>query len=128
MPYSIKDLEQAGRAINAHFERRAEQRGEALARRMLQRTAEGRGLWCLLLWPAWFTIFFASVSFLEHMLKNILSIAEPPLWVPLACGLLVATGWYRWGYTRRHPFLSTLFGCMVVPSALVLLTMNLAGQ
>ena len=44
MPYSIKDLEQAGRAINAHFERRAEQRGEALARRMLQRTVEGRGL------------------------------------------------------------------------------------
>ena len=44
MAYSIKDLEQAGRAINAHFERRAEQRGEALARRMLQRTVEGRGL------------------------------------------------------------------------------------
>ena len=124
----IKDLEQAGRAINAHFERRAEQRGEALARRMLQRTAEGRGLWCLLLWPAWFMVFFISVSFLEHMLKNILSIAEPPVWVLLACGLLVATGWYRWGYTRRHPFLSFLFGCMVVPGALVLLTTHLAGQ
>lgn len=110
MPYSIKDLEQAGRAINAHFERRAEQRGEALARRMLQRTAEGRGLWCLLLWPAWFTVFFISGSFLEHVLKDILSIAEPPFWFPLAGGLLVATGWYRWGYTRRHPFLSTLFG------------------
>ena len=67
MPYSIKDLEQAGRAINAHFERRAEQRGEALARRMLQRTVEGRGL------------------------------------------------------------LGALFGCMVVPSALMLL-MDLAGQ
>ena len=39
MPCSIKDLEQAGRTINAHFERQAEQRGEALARRMLQRTA-----------------------------------------------------------------------------------------
>ena len=78
MPYSIKDLEQAGRAINAHFERRAEQRGEALARRMLQRTAEGRGLWCLLLWPAWFTIFFASVSFLEHMLKESLIQSEIP--------------------------------------------------
>lgn len=127
MPYSIKDLEQAGRAINAHFERRAEQRGEALARRMLQRTAEGRGLWCLLLWPAWFMVFFLSGSFLEHVLKDILSIAEPPFWVLLVGGLLVATGWYRWGYTRRHPFLSTLFGCMVVPGALVLLT-NLAGQ
>ena len=63
MAYSIKDLEQAGRAINAHFERRAEQRGEALARRMLQRTAEGRELWCLLLWPAWFMVFSASGLF-----------------------------------------------------------------
>ena len=44
---------------------------------------------------------FLSVSFLAHVLKNILSIAEPPLWVPLASGLLVATGWYSWGYTRR---------------------------
>ena len=60
MPYSIKDLEQAGRAINAGFERRAEQRGEALARRMLQRTAEGRGLWCILLWPVWLMVFSAS--------------------------------------------------------------------
>ena len=105
MPYSIKDLEKSGRAINAGFERRAEQRGEALARRMLQRTAKGRGLWCLLLWPAWFTVFFVSGSFLEHVLKDILSIAEPPLWVSL-----VATDWYRWGYTRRHPFLGALFG------------------
>ena len=127
MPCSIKDLEQAGRAINAHFERRAEQRGEALARRMLQRTAEGRGLWCLLLWPAWFMVFFVSALFLGHMLEDILSIAEPLPWVPLVGGLLVATGWYRWGYTRRHPFLSALFGFMVLPSALVLLT-NLAGQ
>ena len=127
MPYSIKDLEQAGRAINAHFERRAEQRGEALARRMLQRTAEGRGLWCLLLWPAWFIVFSASWLFLEHVLKNILSIAESPLWVSLAGGLLVAIGWYRWGYTRRHPFLSALFGYMVLSIALVLLT-DLAGQ
>ena len=127
MPYSIKDLEQAGRAINAHFERRAEQRGEALARRMLQRTAEGRGLWCLLLWPVWFTVFFVSALFLEHMLKDMLSIDEPPFWVPLAGGLLAATGWYRWGYTRRHPFLAALFGFMVLPSALMLLT-DLAGQ
>ena len=95
MPYSIKDLEQAGRAINAGFERLAEQRGEALARRVLQCTAEGCGLWCLLLWPAWFMVFFVSAFFLEHMLKDILSIAEPPFWVPLAGGLLVATGWYR---------------------------------
>ena len=127
MPYSIKDLEQAGRAINAHFERRAEQRGEALARQMLQRTAEGRGFWCLLLWPAWFMVFFASALFLEHMLKNILSIAEPPFWVLLAGSLLVAIGWYRWGYTRRHPFLGAMFGFMVVPIALGLLT-GLAGQ
>ena len=112
MPCSIKDLEQAGRAINAHFKRRAEQRGEALARRMLQRTAEGRGLWCLLLWPAWFTVFLISVSFLGHVLEDILSIAEPQPWAPLAGGLLVATGWYRWGYTRRHPFLGAMFGCI----------------
>ena len=38
-----------------------------------------------------------------------------------------APGWYRWGYTRRHPFPGALFGVMVVPSVLVLLT-NLAGQ
>ena len=127
MPYSIKDLEQAGRAINAHFERRAEQRGEALARQMLQHTAEGRGLWCLLLWPVWLMVFSVSWLFLEHMLKDILSIAEPPLWVPLVGGLLVATGWYRWGYTRRHPFLSALFGFMVFSMALGLST-DLAGQ
>ena len=41
--------------------------------------------------------------------------------------LLVATGWYRWGYTRRHPFLGALFGGMVLPIALGLLT-DLAGQ
>ena len=44
--------------------------------------------------------------------KDILSTAEPPLWVPLVGGLLVATGWYRWGYTRRHSFLGAMFGFM----------------
>ena len=51
-----------------------------------------------------------SIKDLEK--KDILSIAEPPLWVPLVGGLLVATGWYRWGYMRRHPFLGAMFGFM----------------
>ena len=56
------------------------------------------------------TRLFVLKSFLEHMLKDILSIAEPPFWIPMAGGLPVATGWHSRGYTRRHSFLSVLFG------------------
>ena len=127
MGYSIKDLEKAGRNINEHFERRAEQRGEAFANRVLERTAGGRGLWFILLWPAWMMVFAASGVFLNTILENVFSVAEPNLWVILGGGLLGAVGWYKWEYTIRHPFLSSMLG-IFGPWIAVALVMNLAGK
>ena len=125
--YSIKDLEKAGRTINEHFERRAEQRGEAFANRVLERTAGGTRV---VVYPALAGLddgLAASGVSLNTILENVFSVAEPNLWIFLGGGLLGAVGWYKWEYTIRHPFLSSMLG-IFGPWIAVAAVMNLAGN
>jgi len=108
MGYSMKDLENAARNINEHFERKAQERGEALANRIISSTSQGRGLWFIILGPVWFIIFVFSGVFAESIMKNALSLEPPISWLSWLVGYAFATAWYKWGFTIRHPFLSSV--------------------
>lgn len=110
MGYSMKDLENAGRNINEHFEQRAEQRGEELANRVIHSTSQGRGLWFIILWPAWFLIFAFAGYFFKTLLEHFFSIGEPISLVGFVGGFAFAMAWYKWEYTIRHPFLGSIIG------------------
>lgn len=110
MGYSMKDLENAGRNINEHFERKAQERGEELANRVIHSSAQGRGLWVFILWPAWLMIFAFSGIFLKVAIKNLFSVSEPLSWIGLLGGFAFAVSWYKWNYTIRHPFLGSMVG------------------
>lgn len=110
MGYSMKDLENAGRNINEHLERRSQERGEELANRVISSTSQGRGLWFIILWPAWLLIFAFSGSFLKIVIEKIFSVSEPLSWIGLLGGVAFAVSWYKWDYTIRHPFLGSMVG------------------
>ena len=110
MSYSMKDLQNAGRNINEHFERKSQERGEELASRIISSTSQGRGLWFIILWPAWLLIFVFSSSFLKVALEDIFSVGEPISWIGLVGGFGFAVSWYKWDYTIRHPFLGSMVG------------------
>jgi hypothetical protein len=123
MGYSIRDLENAGKNLNRHFEERAEQRGEELADRLLASTAAGRGLWFVILWPAWFIVFSGSGALFAGMLLEDMFGWEKPLsYLGLIPGFFIARQWYRWRYTILHPFLSSLLVMFVIPIILVMLS------
>lgn len=110
MGYSMNDLNNAADQLNKNMEKRAEQRGEELANRVLHNTSQGRGLWFIILWPAWFLIFVFSGSFFKVMLEHMFSMNEPMSWIGLIGGLAFAVAWYKWDYTIRHPFLGSMVG------------------
>lgn len=110
MGYSVRDLEKASRNINEHFERKAEKRGEELANRIINSTSQGRGLWVIILWSTWVTIFIFSGSFIATGLKQLFSIEMPLSLIGLVAGFALAMNWYKWEYTIRHPFLSSMVG------------------
>lgn len=110
MGYSIRDLENAGRSINEHFERKAQEQGEEIANRVISSTSQGRGLWFIILWPAWLLILVFSGSFLKVAIENLLSVNEPLSWIGFIGGFAFAVSWYKWDYTIKHPFLGSIVG------------------
>lgn len=120
MGYSIKDLENAVKSINQKLEQRSQERGEAFANRVLNRTAQGRGLWCIILWPAWLLIFLYSGVFLTNLLQKF-GITYPISWIGMVGGLMVARAWYISDFTIRHPFWSSVFGSFGIAIVIVYL-------
>lgn len=53
MGYSIEDLENAAKNISDQLEARSQRRADEVAARLMARMSAGRGLWFLVLWPAW---------------------------------------------------------------------------
>ncbi len=103
MGYSIKDLENAAKHINNHLEVRSQARGEDLANRVIASTSSGRGLWFIILWPAWVLIFaFSSGLFISVLSKA--GFHAPLSYLGLIGGFLFARAWYNWEFTIRHPF------------------------
>jgi hypothetical protein len=64
MGYSIKDIENAANntieGVRNQLEQRSQERGEEIANHIIRRTSQGRGLWFIVLWPAWLLIFVFS--------------------------------------------------------------------
>lgn len=109
MGYSIKDMENAARSVNQRLEQRSQERGEALANHVLQRTAQGRGLWFIVLWPAWLLICVFSGVFFANLLDQF-GIGPPLSWAGMLGGILLARAWYLSDFTINHPFLGSVFG------------------
>lgn len=109
MGYSIKDMENAAKSVNQRLEQRSQERGEALANHVLQRTSQGRGLWFIVLWPAWLLIFAFSGVFFTHLLDKF-GLGAPLSWIGMVGGALLARAWYLSDFTINHPFLGSVFG------------------
>ncbi|MFK7865826.1 MAG: hypothetical protein AB8B77_00125 [Alphaproteobacteria bacterium] len=125
MGYNIKDLENAGRNVNEHFERKAQKRGEEIANRVIHTTSQGRGLWFIILWPAWLLILIFSSSFIKVAIEQILLIGEPLSWVGFLGGFAFAVAWYKWSYTIKHPFISSVIGYFGTAISVLLLSNKL---
>jgi len=110
MSYSIKDLENAGRKLNQHFEQKSQKKSEELAERVLYNTSQGRGLWVIILWPAWLLIFIFASYFFKNLLEITLSLSMPISLVGLVGGFTFAMLWYKWEYTLKHPVIASIIG------------------
>lgn len=109
MGYSINDLKNAAQTVNEQLERRSQERGEALANQWMDRTRQGRGLWFIVLWPAWLLIFVFASVFLVGLAQKFG--VQPPLsWLGVLGGFLFARAWYVAEFTLRHPFWGSVFG------------------
>lgn len=109
MGYSIKNLENAAKNLNRQLEQHSQERGEALAHHVMQRTNQGRGLWFIVLWPAWLLIFVFSGVFFMGVLDK-LGIGAPISWIGMVGGVAFARMWYLSEFTVNHPFWSAVFG------------------
>jgi len=105
----MKDLENAGRKLNERIEERSNQKGEELANKVISSTSQGRGLWFIILWPAWLLICIFSGVFLTNVLVKF-GVNSSISWVGMFGGVILARVWYMSDYTIKHPFLSSVIG------------------
>lgn len=91
-----------------------------MADAVFRNTENGRGLWALILWPAWFLIFLTTSTIFTAFLQKF-GLKMPMALIGIVLGFLYARGWYRMPFTMSHPFLgsvigyvATLFGLMTL--------------
>lgn len=122
MGYSIKTIERAAKhsvdTLEANMERHAQLQGEAVAKDILNRTQNGRGLWLFLLIPGWIAHTISVALLIENTLKHMgLTAASFQLTYLLAPASAIL--WYRSSFTRQHPLLSFLGLLFIVNPILV---------
>jgi hypothetical protein len=99
---SANDLKNLGESLEEGMRKRSEQKGEELANRIINSTANGRGLWVLILWPMFLTVMIAiSIGVGSAFNLN--------QFVSIGIGLVVSVIWYKAVFTRNHPFWSSVF-------------------
>lgn len=106
MGYSMKDLESAGRKINEEREKKANQKADQL----LNKTSQGRGLWCIILWGGWVYISVWFGAFFSALFDNYL--------LGFLSAIALAHIWYSVKFTKEHPFWSSVL-CYSVVSILI---------
>lgn len=113
MGYSANDIGNAAKGIvsgiNDRLEARSEQRAEEIAHRIAASTSGGRGLWFIILWPAWIGIALFS-SMLFGVLLGKFGLGGSGIFWGWLGGIAFAIAWYRWDFTRRHPFWNSVVG------------------
>lgn len=98
---SANDLKNLGESLEEGMRKRSEQRGEELANRIINSTANGRGLWVFILWPMFLTVTIAiSITVEEVFHLNTL--------LAMGIGLVVSLVWYKSNFTLEHPFWSSV--------------------
>lgn len=109
----IIDLPKIPQNIHRRLEQRSNQRGQEVADAIIANTKNGRGLWVFLLLPTWITVF-ACVSSMANAYLGI------PMLYSTVAGLVVAVAWWKFEFTREHPFLSSIAALVVLPILLVM--------
>ena len=105
MAYSIKALENGLKNFNQNPKRRADGRAQEVADYITGSTAQGRGLWVLILWPALLLFFFVLSAFFILLLEKI-GMTRPLSLGGVIVGFGLARAWYCAKFTIAHPFLS----------------------
>jgi hypothetical protein len=100
--------------IHRGLEQRSNEKGQELADAMLSSTSRGRGLWLLLLLPAWFMVFAVGTS-VAHVYLDM------PYWAAAIAGLVCSSFWWKLEFTREHPFWSSMLAYVGLPMLLVML-------
>lgn len=125
MGYSIKDIENAAKGItngiSERLEARSQQQGEELANRILVSTSQGRGLWFVVLWPAWILIFAFSGTLFASVLTKF-GLKPPFSYFGFVGGFIFARAWYFWSFTIRHPFWGSAVGYFATAMGTLFLT------
>lgn len=128
MGYSIKDIENAANntvdGIRNGLEQRSQERGEELANNIIRRTAQGRGLWFIFLWPAWLLIFVFAGVFLTGLIEKF-GLSAPVSWIGMAGGFVLARIWYNSEFTIDHPFWGSVLSYMGTALAVIFLAEKL---
>ena len=124
MRYSIKDIENVANStidgVRNRLEQRSQERGEEIASHIIRRTSRGRGLWFIILWPAWLLIFVFSGMFLIGIIEKF-GFNAPISWVGMIGGFLFARTWYQSRFTIEHPFWGSVFGYFGTALAVIFL-------
>jgi hypothetical protein len=107
----IIDLPKIPQDIHRRLEQRSSERGQEVAYTIIAST--GRGLWLFLLLPTWITVF-ACVSSMANVYWGILMLYST------IAGLVAAVAWWKFEFTREHPFLSSMAALIVLPVLLVM--------
>ena len=110
MGYSSKDLEGFGRGLVEERDRRANEKGKELANDLIDRTSNGRGLWFIILWPTWIFITLLVGAFFFTVLEERFSVEQPISFLGFLVGVVFASSWYDWDFTKRHPFFGSIIG------------------
>lgn len=110
----IIDVLRVPQNIQRGLEQRSDEKGQELADAVLFSTSRGRGLWLLLLLPAWFMVFAVGAS-VAHAYLNL------PYWAAAIAGLICSSFWWRLEFTREHPFWSSTLAYIGLPMLLVML-------
>lgn len=98
---NANDLKNISESIEDRLQKRSERKGKELANKIIDDTANGRGLWIFILWPT----FIALVIFIGAAFNAFLEIN---MFVSFILGTALSYAWYRSDFTILHPLWSSV--------------------
>lgn len=98
---NANDLKNIGTSLEEKMQKNSERKGEELANRIISSTANGRGLWIFILYPAFLTITI-TISSIINILFGV------SLFISLIISAISSYFWYKANFTILHPFWSSI--------------------
>jgi hypothetical protein len=112
---NYNDLKNAGAKLATAFEENLDKKSEEKAQKIVDKFNNSRGLWALLHIGIFIEIILMSAMFLGLIFK--LSTATSML-----LGSAIAVAWWRAGFTKNHPLISSIFALVISVTAVSLAT------